>query len=72
MTRVLNCRELQCPMPIVRLAMAVKELIAGEMIVVEATDPAFETDVRAWVEMTGNRLEGFEPGDIQRATIRVG
>ena len=71
MTHTLNCRELRCPMPIVELARAIQELKAGDRIVVEATDPAFEMDVRAWAEMTGNDLESFESGDVQRASILV-
>ena len=71
MSRILNCRKLQCPMPIVELSMAVKKMASGEVIVVEATDPAFEMDVRAWSEMTGNEIEFFEPGDVQRVRIRV-
>ena len=71
MSRILNCREMQCPMPIVKLSMAAKEMQAGEEIVVEATDPAFETDVRAWAKMTGHALESFEAGDVQRAKIRL-
>ena len=71
MNRTLNCRELQCPMPIVELSMAVGEMLQGEIIEVEATDPAFEMDVQAWAEMTGNVIETFETGEVQRARIRV-
>ena len=67
----LDCRELQCPMPIVRLAMAVRKLDAGAELWVEATDPAFELDVKAWAEMTGNELLAFEPGAVLRAHIKV-
>ena len=71
MTRVLNCRELLCPMPIVHLATAVEELASGDVLVVEATDPAFELDVQAWAEMTGHELIRFESSDVHRAHIRV-
>lgn len=71
MARSLDCRHLQCPMPIVRLSMAVRDMEPGEEVVVEATDPAFEMDVRAWAEMTGHSIERFEQGDVQRACIRV-
>ena len=71
MTDVLDCRELQCPMPIVKLSLAVTDLEPGEEIVVEATDPAFEADVHAWSEMTGHVIERFDRGEVQRASIRI-
>ncbi len=71
MSRLLDCRKLLCPMPIVKISLAVKEMEPGDVLVVEATDPAFELDVQAWADMTGNQLEEFEGGDVQRATIRV-
>lgn len=58
-------------MPIVRLSTAVREMAAGEELIVEATDPAFEADVRAWAEMTGNALVAFESDGVHRARIRV-
>ena len=71
MDRILNCRQLQCPMPIVEVSMAVAKMQPGEIIVVEATDPAFEMDIQAWSEMTGHEIEQFEVGDVQRARIKV-
>ena len=69
--QTLDCRELQCPMPIVRLSMAVRSLTEGDLLWVEATDPAFELDLRAWAEMTGNEILSFEGGAVQRAQVRV-
>lgn len=71
MDQELDCRNLQCPMPIVKLALAVRGMPAGSMLRIEATDPAFEADLRAWSVMTGNEIVGFEPGATQRARIRV-
>ena len=71
MTKTLDCRAQQCPMPIVELSIAVRDMQPGDRIVVEATDPAFEPDIRAWAEMTGHSLEGLEIGEVLRATITV-
>ena len=71
MTEPLDCRDLQCPMPIVKLSLAVRELASGESLTIEATDPAFEADLRAWSQMTGHTIEDFERGDVQRARIQV-
>ncbi len=71
MNKTLDCRAKQCPMPIVELSIAVRDMQTGDSIVVEATDPAFELDVRAWAEMTGHSLEALEIGEVFRATIMV-
>lgn len=52
----LNCRGLQCPGPIVKLFQASKESEAGDVLVIEVTDPGFKKDVGAWCERTGNKL----------------
>lgn len=66
----LDCRGLQCPDPIVRLFLAMKELDAGDRLVIEATDPAFHPDLAAWILSTGHHLERFEEGEVKRAVIR--
>ena len=71
MHQELDCRHLQCPMPIVKLSLAVRALPAGSTVQIEATDPAFEADLRAWSDMTGNQILGFESGATQRAKIWV-
>lgn len=58
-------------MPIVQLSLRVKDLEAGDLLKVEATDPAFKADVAAWSEMTGHRLVSLEDGDCHVATIEV-
>ncbi len=69
---VLDCRNLNCPMPIVNLAKAVRGLAPGDEIIVEATDPSFEADVAAWTRRTGNALLSFVRDDagVLRATVR--
>lgn len=67
----LDCRGLKCPMPIVQTALAMRALGMGEVLTVEATDPAFLPDIRAWAEVTGNALDSEESdGEIKRARIR--
>lgn len=68
--RRLDCRQLKCPMPIVQLAMALRELQEGEEIVVEATDPAFLVDVRAWSRMTGHPLADEQDGEVKQVRVR--
>lgn len=47
---------LQCPGPILKLYNKVKEVNAGDVITVKATDYGFSSDVQAWADRTGNRL----------------
>ena len=62
MTRVieeihhLDVKGLQCPMPIVKTAKAMKELSSGDVIQVIATDPGSMKDISAWSKATGNEL----------------
>ncbi|QDV05447.1 Sulfurtransferase TusA [Planctomycetes bacterium Poly30] len=67
----LDCRGLQCPMPIVQLSLRVRDLAPGDLLTVEATDPAFRADISAWSEMTGHRLVSFEESECLTATIEV-
>lgn len=68
----LDCRGLRCPMPIVKLGMAVRQLEDGTEVEVEATDPAFEPDLHAWARKTGHTVVHFDHGgDVQRALVRT-
>lgn len=61
---------MNCPMPIVMISKAFKNMSAEDTLEVEATDPAFRADVEAWIRKTGNILEKFEDGTPQRAYLR--
>ncbi|HRQ22548.1 MAG TPA: sulfurtransferase TusA family protein [Anaerolineales bacterium] len=53
---VLDCSGLLCPMPIVNTSKAMKDLRAGQVLKVIATDAGFPPDVEAWSRQTGNEL----------------
>lgn len=65
--RTLDARGLLCPMPIVKLSKAVKELASGQVILLEATDPGSIPDVQAWSKNTHNPLLAH---DRQGAVMR--
>ena len=67
--RHLDCKGVACPMPIVCLSKEMKMLQVGEQLSVEASDPAFGADLRAWAQRFGHRIVEFEDGTIQRAVI---
>lgn len=68
--KYLDCRRLRCPLPIVRISKTVKEMAAGQTLSVEADDPAFKSDVQAWVQAMGHELLEFTDGPVQQALIK--
>lgn len=67
----LDCRGLQCPLPVVKTAQAMKQLEAGQVLELQATDPGVEPDMRAWASRTGNELLGIDQeGSVYRVLIR--
>lgn len=62
---------LNCPMPIVLAAKAMKTLSAGATIEVIATDPGSWKDFQAWTRTTGHELvEASGEGPVYRFVIR--
>ena len=45
-----------CPMPVLTLARTIKELQAGQVLAISATDSGARRDIPAWAEKTGNTL----------------
>ena len=69
--RVLDCRHLSCPLPVVRTAQAIRELEAGQVLLVMATDPGFALDVRAWSSRAGHELvDVAEDGGAYHVLLR--
>lgn len=69
----LNCEGLNCPMPIVELTKAARQLESGDRIDVTATDLAFKPDLEAWARRMGHTIESFEErGAVQHATVTLG
>jgi tRNA 2-thiouridine synthesizing protein A len=66
----LDCQDLNCPMPIVRISQKMKTMRDGQTLEVTATDPAFSADIRAWVSKMGHELLALEEAGVQRAVIR--
>jgi len=56
----LDFKGLLCPMPVVKLALAIKQLQIGEEVEAVATDPGVMADIPAWARTTGNELVTLE------------
>lgn len=67
----LDAKGLACPMPIVRTKKAMKDLEAGHVLEVEATDKGSKADMQAWAESTGHQYLGtIEEGDVLKHYLR--
>jgi tRNA 2-thiouridine synthesizing protein A len=61
--QVLDCTGMQCPLPVIKTAQAIKTLEPGQVLELLATDPGVEPDMKAWSTRTGNELLKIEKTD---------
>jgi len=54
--QTLDCKGLSCPMPMMKLAKAMKGLKSGEVLEMLGTDPGSKSDLPKWCEKSGNTL----------------
>ena len=59
----LDLKGLLCPMPIIKVARAIKDIGVGETLEAFATDPGVMADFPAWCRSTGNELVSLEKQD---------
>jgi TusA-related sulfurtransferase len=72
-TTTLDFKGLACPLPIVKTAVAIKQLAPGELVEVLATDAGSVADFTAWSRATGNQLvEHTAEGGVYRFVLRKG
>jgi tRNA 2-thiouridine synthesizing protein A len=64
-TKTLDLKGLLCPMPVIKLAKAIKEIEVGQTIEAYATDPGVMADIPAWCRTTGNELVTIKKLDKQ-------
>lgn len=55
-TRELDTRGLNCPLPILKAKKTLAEMASGEVLKVIATDPGSMRDFQAFAKQTGNEL----------------
>jgi len=66
-TRTLDLKGFACPIPIVRTAQAMKQLVASDVVEVLATDVGSVKDFAAWSKATGNPIvERSQDGGVYR------
>jgi TusA-related sulfurtransferase len=52
----LDCTGMVCPLPLAKTNKAVKEMQAGQILEMIATDPNAMLDMEAWAKQTQNEL----------------
>ncbi|HEX9713931.1 MAG TPA: sulfurtransferase TusA family protein [Actinomycetota bacterium] len=63
--KVLDAKGLLCPLPVVKLFKAIKEMDVGQVIEMQATDPGAKPDMDAWVKNTGHEMvDQADEGDV--------
>ena len=63
--KVLDLKGLLCPMPVVKMAGAMKTIQVGQTVEAFATDPGVMADIPAWCRSIGNELVTLEKLDKQ-------
>ncbi|TAK48136.1 MAG: hypothetical protein EPO23_08630 [Xanthobacteraceae bacterium] len=67
----LDLRGLKCPLPALRTRRALSSLAAGEVIVVDCTDPMAAIDIPHLIRETGDILAATaRDGEVTRFRIR--
>ncbi|PFA62142.1 hypothetical protein CN378_21220 [Bacillus sp. AFS015802] len=68
---VLDAKGLACPMPIVKTKKAMKDMEAGHVIEIQATDKGSKADLQAWAKSSGHEYLGtIEEGDVLKHFVR--
>ena len=55
-----DAKGLQCPQPIVETSRVVKAAASGDLIIVEATDKGFYSDIKVWCERNNAEVIKYE------------
>jgi tRNA 2-thiouridine synthesizing protein A len=66
-----NMRGLKCPLPALKTRKLLSKMTAGELLVIECTDPLTSIDIPNLIRETGDKLEGSgKKGRVLTFTIR--
>ncbi|MCK4677065.1 MAG: sulfurtransferase TusA family protein [Bacteroidales bacterium] len=70
--QTVDCKGLSCPMPMLKVAKAMKGLQSGQVLEMIGTDPGTKSDLPRWCDKTGNTLLEISelPGGVSRYIIK--
>jgi len=67
----INMRGLKCPLPALKTRKLLSKMAAGEVLVIECTDPLTTIDIPNLIRETGDKLEdSSQKGRVLTFTIR--
>jgi tRNA 2-thiouridine synthesizing protein A len=67
----INMRGLKCPLPTLKTRKLLSKMAAGEVLVIECTDPLTAIDIPNLIRETGDQIEGkSQSGDVLVFRIR--
>ena len=61
--KTMDLRGLKCPLPALRTRKALSGMAAGDLLVIECTDPLASLDIPNLIRETGDTLEDTAQGD---------
>jgi TusA-related sulfurtransferase len=68
----LDCKGISCPKPLILISKEVRQMSPGDELVVNATDPNFLIDIKAWSDRTGHPIVSVdEEDDKMTAVIKI-
>jgi len=56
----LDLKGLLCPLPVVKIAQAIKKVEIGDLVEAVASDPGVLADIPAWARSSGNELVSLD------------
>lgn len=56
----LDCKGMNCPMPVIKTKKAIDALESGEVLKLLTTDPGSSKDMEGWAKQTGNTILSAE------------
>lgn len=72
-TRILDCKRLLCPLPVIRVQDLVAELAPGTRVEAICTDPGALLDIPAWCRINGHQvLETRSQNGAYSVVLQVG
>lgn len=67
----LDVRGVCCPLPLIQLAKAIKELKKGQTLKVTGNDPIFESSIRDYCQANGHEVLAVESEETQGVSILI-
>ncbi len=61
--KIIDLRGLECPLPVIKTKLALKELTEGQILQVATTDPMSVVDLRVFCMRSGNELLDWHEKD---------